>query len=66
MLNKLDLCRTVAASDDRAFVSALLGTTIPAGHEEECALIVEALAQAAPSRFIKAVGMYLYENPEVA
>lgn len=66
MLNKLDLCRTVAASDERAFVGALLGTKIPDGREEECTMIVEALAQSAPSYFIKSVGMYLYENPEVA
>lgn len=60
-----DLCRTIAASDPAAIVGSMLGVEVPEGHSDVCALIVEALADAAPGEFVKAVGMYLYES-EVA
>ena len=57
----VDLCRTIAANDPAGFVGSMLGVMIPEGHSDACALIVEALADAAPGEFSKAVGMYLYE-----
>lgn len=55
------LCRTIAAADPAGIVGNMLGVMIPEGHEDACSLIVEALADAAPGEFSKAVGMYLYE-----
>ena len=61
MQKVLDLCRTIAENDPDGLVGSMLGVMIPEGHSDACALIVEALADAAPGEFSKAVGMYLYE-----
>lgn len=61
MVKILDLCRTIAAADPAGIVGSMLGVMIPEGHDDACALIVEALADAAPGEFSKAVGMYLCE-----
>lgn len=65
MSKVIDLCKTIAASDPAALVGSMLGVTVPQGHDDACALIVEALSDAAPGELVKAVGMYLYES-EVA
>lgn len=65
MSKVFELCRTIAAHDPEAVVGSMLGVEIPEGHGDACALIVEALADAAPGEFVKVVGAYLYES-EVA
>ena len=65
MFKVVVLFKTIAASDPAGLVGSMLGVSIPEGHEDACALIVEALSDAAPGELVKAVGMYLYES-EVA
>lgn len=60
-----DMCRTIAANDPAAVVGSMLGVEIPEGREDVCALIIEALADAAPLEFVREIGRYLYES-EVA
>lgn len=64
-MSKVEMCMNIATNDPVGFVSALLDATIPHGRSDECGLIVEAIAQVDPNRFVKIVAKYLYES-EVA
>ena len=62
----LEVVRRVIEGREADFMSAYFGITIPAGHEEECAILADALASTQPHLFVKTVGVFLHDYMEVA
>ena len=62
----VEICRCVIEGRETDFMSAYFGIALPAGHEEECAILADALASAQPHLFIKTVGVFLHDYMEVA
>ena len=59
-------CMHLITGSEDDFLSHFLGCTVPDGRDDECAVLVEAFAEAQPNQFLKAVGAYIHNIGEVS
>ena len=59
-------CMDIVDGDEVNFLNHLLYTDITDAHRDDCVMLVGALAEANPQKFVAAVGAYLMDGVEVA